>query len=104
MNKEEILKLLLENPKVAVMVIKEIVSKYKPIAYDLLQEVLEVYKDYSNNTEFPAVVAQVKKNLYNAYINAGFTEDQALAFMINDNIKLMKNTSKISEVSKKIDL
>lgn len=104
MNKEDILKLLLENPQVAVMVIKEIVNKYKPIAYDILQEVVEVYKDYSNNTEFPAIAAKVKKNWYDAYINVGFTEDQALALMINDNLKLMKNTSKMSEASKKIDL
>lgn len=28
--------------------------------------------------------------MYDAYISVGFTEDQALALMINDNIQLIK--------------
>ena len=35
-----------------------------------------------------------KKNMFDAYVNVGFTEDQALALMINDNIQLMKNIQK----------
>jgi len=91
---ETILSLLMENPEVLTPTIKELIAKYKPMVYELAQEVVEVYKDYSNNTEHPAVVAKVKKNMYDAYVNAGFTEDQALALMINDNIQLMKNIQK----------
>ena len=69
---------------------------YKPMVYDLAQEVVEVYKDYSNNTEYPTIVAKTKKNMYDAYVSVGFTEDQALALMINDNIQLMKNIKQIS--------
>lgn len=101
MNKEEILELLLKNPDLAVGVIHEVINKYKPIAYKLLQEIVEIYKDYSNNTEFPAVCAKVKKNIYDAYVEVGFTEDQALALMINDNIQLMKNIKKSSSTGKK---
>lgn len=32
--------------------------------------------------------------MFDAYVNVGFTEDQALALMINDNIQLMKNIQK----------
>jgi hypothetical protein len=88
---EIILKLLGENPKMLVPIVKEYIEAYKPVVYGLAQELVEVYKDYSNNTEYPATVAKVKKNMYDAYINVGFTEDQALALMINDNIQLMKN-------------
>lgn len=96
MNKEKILELLLENPDLAVGVIHEVINKYKPTAYKLLQELVEIYKDYANNTEYPAVCAKVKKNMYDAYVNVGFTEDQALALMINDNLQLMKNMNKAS--------
>lgn len=77
-------------------VIKEYINKYKPMVYDLAQEVVEVYKDYSNNTEYPTIVAKTKKNMYDAYVSVGFTEDQALALMINGNIQLMKNIKQIS--------
>ena len=93
---EKILELLGSNPEMLVPVVKEYISKYKPIVYGLLQEVIEVYRDYSNNTEYPAIVAKTKKNVYDAYVSVGFTEDQALALMINDNIQLMKNVKQMS--------
>lgn len=96
---EKILELLMENPDLIVPVVKEYINKYKPVVYELAQEVVEICKDYSNNTEYPAVVAKTKKNMYDAYVNVGFTEDQALALMINDNIQLMKNMKKISSSS-----
>ncbi len=98
---EKILELLMSNPEAIVVVVKEYINKYKPMVYDLAHEVVEVYKDYSNNTEYPAVVAKTKKNMYDAYVSAGFTEDQALALMINDNIQLMKNVKQISSSSSK---
>ncbi len=96
---EKILELLMSNPDAIVTVVKEYINKYKPMVYDLAQEVVEVYKDYSNNTEYPAVVAKTKKNMYDAYVSVGFTADQALALMINDNIQLMKNVKQISSSS-----
>lgn len=93
---DKILELLMSKPEMFVPVIKEYINKYKPMVYDLAQEVVEIYKDYSNNTEYPTVVAKTKKNMYDAYVSVGFTEDQALALMINDNIQLMKNIKQIS--------
>lgn len=40
--------------------------------------------------------AKVKKNMYDAYVEAGFTEDQAMALLLNDNIRLMENIKKAS--------
>ena len=88
---EQILNLLTEDPEILTSVIKELITTYKPMVYELAQEVVEIYKDYASNTEYPATVAKVKKNMYDAYISVGFTEDQALALMINDNIQLMKS-------------
>lgn len=94
---EIILKLLMENPDMLMPVAKDYIGKYKPFVYGLAQELVEVYKDYANNTEYPATVAKVKKNMYDAYVNVGFTEDQALALMINDNIQLMKSVKKMTD-------
>lgn len=96
----ELIKLLLESEDL-VPTIKEYINKYKPMAYSLLQEFVEIARDYSNNIEYPAIVAKTKKNLYDAYINVGFTEDQALALMINDNIQLMKNIKNASTTANK---
>lgn len=96
---EKILELLTSNPELIMTVVKEYVGKYKPMVYGLAQEVVEIYKDYSNNTEYPAIVAKTKKNMYDAYVGVGFTEDQALALMINDNIQLMNNIKRISSNS-----
>ena len=93
---DKILELLMSKPEMLAPVIKGYINKYKPMVYDLAQEVVEVYKDYSNNTEYPTIVAKTKKNMYDAYVSVGFTEDQALALMINDNIQLMKNIKQIS--------
>lgn len=96
---DKTLELLMENPELAAQFVKECIGKYKPVVYEIAHEVLEIYKDYSNNTEYPSVVAKSKKNMYDAYVNVGFTEDQALALMINDNIQLMKNIQKTSNKS-----
>ncbi len=98
---EKILELFMSNPDLIMPVVKEYVEKYKPMVYSLVQEIVGVYEDYSNNTDYPAVVAKTKKNMYDAYVNAGFTEDQALALMINDNIQLMKNIKQVSFNSSK---
>lgn len=93
---EKILELLTSNPELVVPMVKTYIEKYKPMVYELAQEIVNIYKDYSNNTEHPAVIAKTKKNLYDAYVGVGFTEDQALALMINDNIQLLKNMKQIS--------
>ena len=98
---DKILELLMSKPEMLAPIIKEYINKYKPMVYDLAQEVVEVYKDYSNNTEYPTIVAKTKKNMYDAYVSVGFTEDQALALMINGNIQLMKNIKQISNSTNK---
>ena len=93
---ELLLELLKEDPDVYMPIVKAIIEKYKPFVYSLAQEFVEIEKDLGNNKEYPAAVARVKKNMYDAYVEVGFTEDQALALMINDNIRLMENAKKIS--------
>lgn len=94
MDSNKILELLLKNPELAVNTVSAIIEKYKPTVYALLEELVGIYRDYSNNTEYPAIVAKTKKNFYDAYVAAGFTEDQALALMLNDNLQLLKTLRK----------
>ena len=101
---ETILRLLMENFENLGEIVKSYITKYKEPVYDVLKELMVIMKDYSENTEYPAICAKIKKNTYDAYVNAGFTENQALALMINDNIRLMENIKKSSNrVSAKKD-
>lgn len=98
---EKVLELLSSNPELIMPVVREYIAKYKPMVYEMAREVVEIYKDYANNTEYPSVIAKTKKNLYDAYVEVGFTGDQALALMINDNIQLLKNLKQISSNNSK---
>ncbi len=89
-----------EDPMMAVELVKQVIDLYKPAVYGILHEFLGVYKDYANNTEFPETKARVFKNAYDAYMNVGFTADQAMALLINDNLRLME-AAKTSSKSKK---
>ena len=96
---DKIIDAFMEKPETGFALLKVLIEKYKPMAYEIGNIFVDIYKDFANNTEYPAVVAKVKKNMYDAYVEAGFTEDQALALMINDNIKLMDNIKKVSSKS-----
>lgn len=86
-----LLKIMTENPEAIVKSVKDMIDKYKPSVYELLHELLNVYKDFANNKELPAASAQAKRNAFNAYVEAGFSEEQAMAILISDNLHLMKN-------------
>lgn len=96
MKTEQIIDLMLENPDIIPTLIPELVNKYKPTIYTICNEVHNMMKDYSNNTEYFKTCAKIKKQFFDAYVDAGFSEDQAIAFMINDNLKLMENIKKQS--------
>ena len=100
MNVEKLIELMMENPETIPMLIPELVNKYKPIIYSIGEEIHNILKDYADNTEYFKTNAKIKKQIFDAYIDAGFNENQAMAFMINDNIRLMDNIkSQISKIS-----
>ena len=93
---DKLIDAFMESPETGFLFLKEMIEQYKPMAYEVASIIMDIYKDFANNTEYPATVAKVKKNMYDAYTAAGFTEDQALALMINDNIQLMDQIKKAS--------
>lgn len=91
MNTEKLLELMLENPETIPVLISELVRKYKPTIYSVCKELHSIVKDYANNTEWFETIAKIKKQQFDAYVDAGFTEEQAIAFIINDNLQLIQN-------------
>ena len=96
---EKLIEVFMESPEAGFALLKGMIEKYKPMAYEVADIIMDVYKDFANNAEYPIAVAKVKKNMYDAYLAVGFNEDQALALMINDNIQLMNNIKKLSSKS-----
>ena len=96
---ETLLKLLMSGDKEKI--VSDFVGEYKPALYQFGREILIMMKDYANNKEVFEVSATLKRNQFDAYIAAGFTEDQAIAFILNDNLKLMKQIEKTNTKSSK---
>ena len=91
MNTEKLLELMFESPETIPVLIPSLVEQYKPTIYSVCNEFHKIMKDYANNTEYFETCAKIKKQQFDAYVNAGFSEDQAIAFIINDNLKLMES-------------
>lgn len=97
---EKLLGALLENPETASVIISGAVEKYKPILYAVCREFLNIMKDYANNDEVFELQAQLKKKSHDAYMAAGFSDEQAMALLLNDNLRLIQNMKKISTSAK----
>jgi len=92
----ELLNSLLENPEELKEMIKEQVGQFKPLVYMVGSELLDVYKDYANNIEFFITKAKVRKNQFDAYIEVGFTKEQAMMFLLNDIENMKKSINNIT--------
>jgi len=92
----ELLNNLLENPEALKEMIKEQVGQYKPLVYMIGTELLEVYKDFANNTEYFIVKAKVRKNQFDAYVEVGFTKEQAMMFLLADMDSMKKSISNVT--------
>lgn len=88
------------NPEVIPVIVKAMMEKYKPIVYECCNELFQVYKDYVNNKEVALVSAQARKNMFDAYLEVGFTEEQAWALITKDVDTMKKVIEQMNEVVK----
>lgn len=98
---EELLKLFAENPNIVKALGKEYIEKFKPLVYWVGSELLEVYKDYANNTELFKTTAKARKNQFDAYIGVGFSEEQAMILLFNDIENMKKAINNFSSSASK---
>jgi len=78
-----LLKTIVGDPEMMQEIISNTVGQYKPVIYAVLNEILVAYEDYAGNERIPNAHAKVKWNTYQAYIKAGFSEEQAMVFLVN---------------------
>ena len=93
----DILNTLFESPELAAIAVPGLFNKYKPVIYAALKEVLVMYKDLAANDDYMKTSASYTWNRYKSYINAGFSEEQAFALIINDR-DVMKEAVKNTKV------
>ena len=90
------------DPEIMQEVIRNIVKQYKPIVYTILQELFEVYKDLANNEEVFKAQAKMKSNAYRAYMEAGFSSEQAMLFLLDSDITRKKILHQIASTGLKM--
>lgn len=98
---DKLLEIILGNPESAGVLIKTYIDKYKPLAYVAGKEVLGVMEDFANCKEYFNTIAVAKKNQFDSYVSVGFTEEQAMALILNDNLQLIKNMKELNNSASK---
>ena len=91
-----------ENPEVIPVIVKAVMDKYKPIVYECCNELFKVYKDYVNNKEVALVSAKARKNMFDAYMEVGFTEAQAWTLLTKDMDATKKVIEQMNEAVKNV--
>ena len=80
-----LLSTLIGDPEMMGETLRNLISKYKPAVYALLEELFTSYEDLANNQRVFKAQAQMKWNAYTSYLQAGFTPEQAMLFMIDSD-------------------
>lgn len=93
---EKILEALCKHPEMAEMVLSGVVEQYKPLIYAVGNEILKIYQDYANNKKLAMAKATVRKNQYDAYMQVGFTEAEAMSLLLTDIRKVAEFVEKSS--------
>jgi len=85
MNFGALLPMLMGDTEMAEETIENLVAQYKPIIYAVIREGFQGYKDLVANDEYFIQRAQMRRKMYSAYIEAGFTEEQAMLFLLDSD-------------------
>lgn len=94
MDIDKLLELLTSSPEIANGVITGIVEKYKPMLYMILAELFSMYKDLVNNDEYFDMSAKYNKKRFDALVNNGFTDDQAMSILLTEDKRFRESVNK----------
>ena len=98
-----LLSTLIGDPEMLGETLRNAVSKYKPVIYIVLEELLTCYEDLANNERAFKTQAAMKYNAYSAYIDAGFSSEQAMLLMLDSDAArrsfLRQITTSVSKTS-----
>lgn len=97
-----IFELVTSNPELIPVIVHVLIEKYKPIIYGTLNELVVILEDYANNKKIREINAVATKNTYDAYVAAGFTEDQAFSLLMKDANQSAKSSAELSNLVKQI--
>lgn len=90
------MKILFENPEFCKQMIDEMATNLKPILAALGTQGLNIIEDAVNCERYYEIVARDKRNAYNAYMEAGFTSDQAMALILSESKQLKDSLNHLS--------
>lgn len=85
MNLGKLLPMLLGDMEIAEEAIENLVRQYKPVIYSVLREGFHAYTDLVNNDEYFIQRAQMKRKHFTAYKDAGFSDEQAMLFILDSD-------------------
>ena len=87
MDIETLISQIIEDPEAACFFLKTMVEKYKPLLKSAVACALDVGVDLQNQyavSEYVKAAAKSRKAKYDAYVAAGFTEEQAMSLLLTD--------------------
>ena len=76
-----------------------LIELYKPTVYSILKEFVNILKDL-HNSEYYTLNATGKRKAFDAYVAAGFSEDQAMVLILNDLATAQRFADSINKKSK----
>lgn len=76
-----------------------LIEMYKPVVYSIIKEFVGIWKDLQNS-EYYTLNAAGKKKAFDAYVAAGFSEDQAMVLILNDLATAQRFADSINKSSK----
>ena len=92
-----------KDPTGSIQTVVGVVELAKPLVYAVLMSLFDSYKDLTENKDYFDTVAQFYRNRFDALLNVGFTEDQALAIILKRDRDIEKaiSSSNVSNNLKK---
>lgn len=73
-----------QNPTETVRQIVGGIELAKPLFYAVMISLFDSFKDLTENDEYFRTIAEFNHNKYLAYIDVGFSEDQAMMLLLHD--------------------